>query len=116
MIAFVPLVVPWPLAPRQKVCPPTDSVSAPVEVWVQVWLAWPLQSQICCCVPPVVDEFGSSRHLPAPTACNAPVLPPPPPPEVPPATRYMTVPWAGTEALIVPLVVEVAPLHRSVRV
>src|SRR5579871_4603061 len=82
MIAFVPLVVPWPLAPRQKVCPPTDSVSAPVEVWVQVWLAWPLQSQICCCVPPVVDEFGSSRHLPAPTACNEPVLPPvllPPP-------------------------------------
>src|SRR6185437_16781244 len=32
-----------------------------------------------CWVPPVVVEFGSSRHLPAPTACNGPVLPPPPP-------------------------------------
>jgi len=37
----------------------------PLEVFVQVWFAAPLQVLICCCVPPLVLEFGSSRHLPA---------------------------------------------------
>lgn len=63
----------------------------------------------------VLVESGTSRHLPAPTACTAPVTLVPPP-LVPPATRYITVPCAGTEALIVPEVVEDAPDHRSVRV
>ncbi len=35
---------------------------------------------------------------------------------VPPATRYITTPCPGTLALIAPLVLLVAPLHRSVNV
>jgi hypothetical protein len=62
MMTFVPGEVPAPLASRQKVDPPTVRVNWFEEVRVQVWLAWPLQSQICCWVPAVVDAFGSSRH------------------------------------------------------
>lgn len=91
-------------------------MSEPEAECVQVWLAPPLQLQISAWVPAVVVEFGTSRHLSAPTACSSPVTLVPPPPPVPPATRYITVPWAGTEALIVPEVVEDPPDHRSVRV
>jgi len=43
MITFVPAVVPRPLASRQRVVPPTVSVSWLDEVCVQVWFAPPLQ-------------------------------------------------------------------------
>ena len=48
------------------------TVSCPDPVRVQSWLAPPWQSRICSCVPAVVDAFGTSRHLLAPTACSAP--------------------------------------------
>src|SRR6185437_16018719 len=70
MIALVPGLVPCPLASRQNVDPPTVRLSAPEAVCVQDCPAWPLHELICICVPCVVLEFGSSRHLRARTACN----------------------------------------------
>ena len=80
---------------------------------VQIWFDPPLQVQMSGWVPAVVLELGTSRHLPAPPAWISPEVTVP---VLPPETRNMTVPCAGTEALIAPLVVEVAPVHRLVSV
>src|SRR6185437_10542240 len=80
--------------------------SAPAEVCVQVWFACPLQVLICCWVPPVVVEFGSSRHLPAPTACSAPVLP-----VLPPLTAHveLVAPVAPVESVALMTGLKVPP-------
>src|SRR5438445_71703 len=84
-MTLVPAVVPLPLASRHSVVPETVRVSCPLEVCVHVWFAAPLHAQICCWVARVVVEFGSSRHLPAATACSAPVAVPLPPTPYPAA-------------------------------
>lgn len=84
----------------------------PPEARVQAWFTPPLQLQISTAEPLVSELLYASRHLPAPTAWTGAaagrVV-------VPPETRYITVPCAGTGALMVPAVVVLAPLHRSVR-
>src|SRR5882762_8657268 len=79
MTALVPLAVPCPLASRHSVVPLTVSVSWWEAVWVQFCAAAPLQLKICIWVPAVLTPFGSSRHLPAPTACSGLVAVPLPP-------------------------------------
>ncbi len=81
-------------------------------------MAWPLQSQICIWVPGVVVEVpGHVQALARTHRVDARPVP----------DRHhrwwslrrrgtSTVPCAGTEALMVPLVVDAAPVHRSVRV
>src|SRR5581483_7243624 len=63
MIAFVPGLVPWALASRQSL-PYTRN--SPAEVYVHCWLAAPLQSKSCTCVPPVCELLGTSMHRPEP--------------------------------------------------
>ena len=108
----------WLLYASRHIGCAEQTVSWLAAVCVQVWLAPPLQSQISTWVPSVVREFGYVQALAGADRVqrDRSSLVPPPPPVVPPATRYMTVPCAGTLALIVPVVVRGRARHRSVRV
>src|SRR4051794_9931983 len=81
---------------------------------VHRWLALPPQSQTTGWVPFVVTLFGTSRQRP--DAALTSVLPVGGGVVVPPLTRYTTVPCAGTEAVMAPLLLVVAPLQASRRV
>lgn len=77
MTTAVPLVVPLFLASRHL--SPWIFSSLPA-VWVQRWLAWPLQSHSCAWVPLAVVEAGMSIQRPEATPLISPVLVPVPVP------------------------------------
>src|SRR3569833_274282 len=110
LITRVPFVVPWWSASRHL---SPNTRTSPVSHVVHSWFAAVWQSQISVPAPAAVEALSTSRQRPEPAPRSREVVAAS---GAPPDTRYAATPCAGTLAELAPPVVEVAPVHTSVRV
>lgn len=80
---------------------------------VHAWLAAVWQSHSRTVAPAAVEPLSTSTQRPEPLPRSREVAAAS---GVPPDTRYTATPCAGTLAAIAPDVLDVPPVHRSVRV